>query len=198
MRLISGEYGGRALKTINAPGLRPAMGRTREALFSMLEAQAIDWQSTKALDLFAGCGSIGFECLSRGAAEVWFVENDHNVFACLQENSETLGCGNKCRLWQMDAMRFLRQAHAAAFDLVFIDPPYRKNYIEKCLHALTRNGWLNDEALIITETETGLKFNPPQSLTAEAIKNFGQTNTHIFHYHITRAENENSALSRDI
>ena len=67
MRIIAGEYRGRHIRTGEGPGYRPATGKVRESLFSMLESQGVDWGGTRVADIFAGSGSLGMEALSRGA-----------------------------------------------------------------------------------------------------------------------------------
>ena len=78
MRIISGEFRGRKLKTPtkNIEGFRPATYKVRCALFSMLTSRGMEFNGTKVLDLYAGSGSLGLECLSRGAQKVWFIEKD--------------------------------------------------------------------------------------------------------------------------
>ena len=90
MRIISGRLGGRNLKTVEGEGYRPAMGKTREALFSMLAARGIDWYSARVLDLFAGSGSLAFEAISRGAEHALLVEMAPQAVRCLKANIAAL------------------------------------------------------------------------------------------------------------
>ena len=85
MLIIAGGLGGRVLKTVEGEGYRPAMGRTREALFSMLTARGLVWREARVLDLFAGSGSLAFEALSRGAPNALLVENAAPAMRCLQK-----------------------------------------------------------------------------------------------------------------
>ena len=86
MRIISGRLGGRTLKTVEGEGYRPAMSKTREALFSMLAARGLVWSTARVLDLFAGSGSLAFEAISRGAPHALLVENSVQAMRCLQAN----------------------------------------------------------------------------------------------------------------
>ena len=79
MRIISGSCRGRVLQTVTGPGYRPAMGKVRESLFSMLEARGVVWGAVRFLDVFAGSGSLGFEALSRGAVFADFIEKDRKA-----------------------------------------------------------------------------------------------------------------------
>ena len=75
MRIIAGTLKGRRIRTTEGPGYRPATGRVRESVFSMLESLGVDWPACRAADIFAGSGALGIEALSRGAASVLFVES---------------------------------------------------------------------------------------------------------------------------
>lgn len=175
MRIIAGRLGGRGLKTVQGEGYRPAMGRTREALFSMLEARGLDWQSARVLDLFAGSGSLAFEALSRGAPSALLVENAALAVRCLQQNIADLGLADQARLLKEDVQRLLRRPPAAPFDLAFMDPPYRKNLAQAALRALVENHWLAPGALVSAEIEKDLKLALPPALNLLADRLFGQT-----------------------
>lgn len=162
--------------------MRPAMGKTREALFSMLEARAFPWENAKILDLFAGCGSLGFECLSRGAAFTDFVENGEPQCRVLRENAERLELSGQCRVHKQDVGRFLRKPPSSPYNLVFLDPPYGKNLASPALAALVERNWLAPSAIVIAELEKGI--SPPvfPVLDGPEIRLFGQTALHIWTY----------------
>jgi 16S rRNA (guanine966-N2)-methyltransferase len=122
MRVIAGEYGGRRLQAPPGNATRPTSDRVREALFSVLAARV---DGARVLDLFAGSGALGIEALSRGAAEVTFVDSAPATIRAVRANLEGLGASAEVR--RADARRFLGSASAAArqYDLVFLDPPYR-------------------------------------------------------------------------
>ena len=122
MRIITGLYKGRVLKTVRDLSVRPATERVRQTLFNML-ANRIDFEGISVLDMFAGSGSLGFEALSRGAARVTFVEDSEEAAGFLEENARLLGCEDAVEILQMDAMGLLNARHGI-YDLVFADPPY--------------------------------------------------------------------------
>lgn len=151
------------------------MGRTREALFSMLEARGMEWDGARVLDLFAGSGSLAFECLSRGAKEAWLVENSREATECIAQNARALGVENLCRCARMDVAKFLRQPCAAPFNMVFLDPPYRKGEADKSLRALAAGGFLAPGAFVAAEIEKNARLVAPDALVPETDRLFGQT-----------------------
>ncbi len=123
VRIIAGEFRSRALRTIEGDeSTRPLLARVKESVFGMLH----EWfDGARVLDLFAGVGTIGLEAVSRGADEVLMVERTPRTYKVLQENIEQLGCGDRARPMQADALRAACLAAAPRpLDLVFMDPPY--------------------------------------------------------------------------
>ncbi len=179
MRIISGSFRGRVLKTVEGPGYRPAMSRVREALFSMLESRGVVWSDCAALDLFAGSGSLAFECLSRGAKEAVLVENSAQAVKCLQQNAQNLGLTDStCRIRHEDVLKVLGKRSPQKFDVVFIDPPYGKNLLPPTLNALLRQRWVHEDSIITAEVESSVKFdseNAHPQLEVLTERNFGQT-----------------------
>ncbi|MDR2695053.1 MAG: 16S rRNA (guanine(966)-N(2))-methyltransferase RsmD [Deltaproteobacteria bacterium] len=162
MRIIGGELRGRTLRTVEGPGYRPATGRVREALFSMLEARGLVWPECSVLDLFAGSGSLAFESASRGARLICLVENSACAVRCLERNAAAFGLfAPRCRILREDVLRLLarrnrkgRAEPAERFDVVFMDPPYGLNLVPVALQALVRGRWLAPEAFVLAEAET--------------------------------------------
>src|SRR5512146_1205222 len=117
MRIITGLYKGRVLKTVRDLSVRPATERVRQTLFNML-ANRIDFEGITVLDLFAGSGSLGFEALSRGASRVTFVEQSEEAARFIEENARILGCEDAVEVLEMDALGLLNARHGT-YDLVF-------------------------------------------------------------------------------
>jgi 16S rRNA (guanine966-N2)-methyltransferase len=122
VRVVAGAYGGRRLAVPRGAHTRPTADRVREAVFSMLGSV----EGTRVLDLFAGSGALGLEALSRGAAEVTFVDSAPAAVRVVRANLEALGGAGEVR--RSDARAFVRNARARGrqYDLVFLDPPYRR------------------------------------------------------------------------
>ena len=118
MRIIAGTARSRRLVSPPGQNTRPMTDRMRESLFSSIAAWITE---SVVLDLHAGTGSMGLEALSRGAAEVTFVERDREALVALRSNIETVGLGG--RVVAGDVVTFLANAHGPV-DLAFVDPPY--------------------------------------------------------------------------
>ena len=156
MRIISGQFKTRLLKTPQGLGTRPMPARVKEALFSMLSAHVID---ARVLDLYAGTGALGIECLSRGAAHATFVEKNNHAWPCLLENLKIVHA-ESARALNLSAQRALQTfAHEKkVFDLVFLDPPYASNEIALSLNALRTHGLTHSETCIVCGHPTSAPF----------------------------------------
>ena len=127
MRVIAGIYRSRILKSLKGLALRPTSDRLRETLFNVLAPNIV---GSRFVDLFAGTGAIGLEALSRGAAEVVFIENHAPAATLIRRNLESLGINTGVTVLAVDALRGLamlasrKQQSDTSFDYVFLDPPY--------------------------------------------------------------------------
>jgi len=149
LRIIGGEWRSRKLSFANGEGLRPTPDRVRETLFNWL-APIIN--GARCLDLFAGSGALGFEALSRGAAEVVMLDTQGSAIKQLQHNLRLLQC-DKAELIHIDALVYLQQTASMPFDVVFLDPPYRQGLLAPCIDLLERHAWLKGDAKVYLEIE---------------------------------------------
>ena len=155
MRIISGQYRGRAL--VAPPGLatRPTADRVRQGLFDVLAHApfAPELHEARVIDLFAGSGALGLEAMSRGAAYCLFVETDEAARGAIRTNLDALNLLGAGRVHRRDATEMgVRPAtDGAPFDLAFLDPPYAKGLGEKALAGLLSGGWLAPDALCVLE-----------------------------------------------
>ncbi len=156
MRIVAGAKRGLRLASVGAGDaaahLRPTADRVRESIFNVLTSGRFGDPITGArvLDLFAGTGALGFEALSRGAAQVVFVDDGAKARALIRENTGLMQAGGQTRLFRRDAAR-LGPCPAAPFTLVFLDPPYGKGLGERALSAAVAGGWLAPGALVVWE-----------------------------------------------
>ncbi len=126
MRIISGKFRSRPLKTPVGLDVRPSSDRLRETLFNVLAASR-NLEGSRWIDLFAGTGAVGIEALSRGAAYVYFVEKARKVARIIEENLNSLGAESQAEVLNSDALAALRQMEGTdSVDFVFLDPPYRE------------------------------------------------------------------------
>lgn len=163
MRIIGGTARGLHLSPVGegdaAAHLRPTSDRVRESIFNLLinGGYGNPLREARVLDVFAGTGALGLEALSRGAATATFLENGATATAILRRNIALMRAESRCEILKRDATK-PGQNPGAAFDVVFLDPPYGKIMGEQALNALTP--WLAPEALVIWE-ENAAPLPPP-------------------------------------
>ena len=135
LRIIAGDLKGRKLRSVHGTKTRPTANRTREAIFNILASQTPD---SRVLDLFAGTGAFGIEALSRRAETAVFIDIDNAALSVLKANIESLSLERQTQIIRWDLIKNLKCLNPLdiAFDLVFMDPPYRKNMIEPTLRNL--------------------------------------------------------------
>lgn len=170
MRIIGGAWRSRILTFPPAEGLRPTPDRVRETLFNWLGQ---DLTGRTCLDLYAGSGALGFEALSRGAARVVMVESDRRAAQALRDNGARLGAAN-LEVVATDALQFLR-SDRRAFDVVFLDPPYRSGAIPEILGQL--EGHLAPDGRVYAES--GEALEPPPGWTAVRKGRAGAAHYHL-------------------
>ncbi|MDH2999545.1 16S rRNA (guanine(966)-N(2))-methyltransferase RsmD [Chelonobacter oris] len=157
VRIIAGIWRGRKLPVLNGQGLRPTTDRIKETLFNWLMPHIV---GARCLDCFAGSGSLGFEALSRQAGAVRFFELDKTVAKQLQQNLQRFEAGNGS-LQQGDSLQLLAGGNPhAAYDLVFVDPPFQQGLLAPTIEALDNGNWLADNARIYIESEKQLGILP--------------------------------------
>lgn len=153
MRVISGIYRGRVLKSPPDNRTRPTSDRLRETLFNVLAPRI--GEDTRFLDMCAGTGAVGIEALSRGAAFVTFVDRSKKACALIEENLDKLGIPeSQTEVLNNDAENFTGRTHAQSWDIAFFDPPYGSN-CSLVLHAFgERADLLNVGGVLIVEHHT--------------------------------------------
>ena len=158
MRITGGSLRGRALVAPSDDSVRPTSDKVRQAIFNILShhdfGNGFTFDGARAADLFAGTGAMGLEAVSRGARFCLFVDDSAESRALIRRNVEALGLTGASKIWRRDAtdLGAMPPGAGGPFDLVFLDPPYRKNLVAPALAALVAGGWLAANALVITET----------------------------------------------
>jgi 16S rRNA (guanine(966)-N(2))-methyltransferase RsmD len=148
MRVIAGKAKGRQLYFVRGPGTRPMTNRAKAALFSIL---AMDIREATFLDLFAGTGQVGIEALSRGAAEVVFVEVGAMALRTINMNLDLTDLEADATIVRADAFKYLER-HPQPFDYIFVAPPQYRGWWARTLHVLdTHPGWLREDGWVIVQ-----------------------------------------------
>lgn len=176
IRIIGGKWRGRKLPVRNSEGLRPTTDRIKETLFNWLMPIIRD---ARCLDCYAGSGSLGFEALSRFANSVTFIELDKQNTQLLIENKTRLQADN-ATIINNNSLSVLSQI-GAPFDLVFIDPPFRKGLLNETIQLLEKNQWLAEESWIYVESEAESPLTDiPQNWQLHREKIAGQVAYRLF------------------
>ncbi len=179
MRITSGSLGGRSLVPPRDDRVRPTADKVRQAIYNILVhndfGAAIE--GARVADLFAGTGAMGIEALSRGARFCLFVDDSAESRAVIRENVEALQLTGVTKIWRRDATKLGAMAAGAGgpFELVILDPPYRKGLIAPALAALRDGGWLSPGALIVAETAEDATGPAPDGFTALDERVYGET-----------------------
>ena len=154
LRIIGGQWRGRKLSFADGDGLRPTMDRVRETLFNWLQDEIAD---ARCLDLFSGSGALGFEALSRYAAQVVMIDKNPQAVRAIRSNLTLLGT-DKAQLLQMDASAYLNSLIKnpeadKKFDIVFLDPPFNQNLVSPFCQLVAQADCLSEQASIYIELE---------------------------------------------
>lgn len=178
MRVIAGKARRIQLDTPKGQEVRPTTDRIKETLFNILNPYIYD---SYFLDLFSGSGAIGIEALSRGAKEVTFIENNQQALACIKDNLERTKLIKNANIYNSDVIKALKKINDKKFDLIFMDPPYNKAFEKDVLVFLSQSDIINQNTIIIVESDLETKFDYLNELgfNTYKIKKY-KNNKHIF------------------
>ena len=157
MRVITGSARGRRLKELEGMETRPTTDRVKEGLFNILQ---FDIEGRRVLDLFAGTGQLGIECLSRGAASAVFVDRRPDAVKLIRENLKITNLQDGARVVAGDSMEYLKSLREK-FDLIFLDPPYEAGLLEPALAHIARFDILAPHGIIAAEHPADQLPPPP-------------------------------------
>ena len=147
MRVITGTARGRRLKELEGMETRPTTDRVKEGMFSALQFEI---EGRKVLDLFAGTGQLGIECLSRGAASAVFVDRRADAVKLIKENLKVTELQDRARVVSGDSMEFLKSLRET-FDIILLDPPYAAGLLEPAIAHIARFDILAPHGIIVAE-----------------------------------------------
>lgn len=159
MRIISGNFKGRKLLTPNDIKTRPLKDLTKESIFNILKHSNkfnVEIKNSVILDLFAGVGSFGIECLSNEAKYVTFVENYNGVLPILKKNLSNLKLDKKYEVIEQNIFAGLKLTKIN-YDIIFLDPPYKDKNISELIDKIFEINLLNKNGIIITHRSKNIK-----------------------------------------
>ena len=179
MRVVSGNYGGRPLKTLAGKTTRPTTDKVKGAIFNMIGPY---FEGGRVLDLFAGSGSLAIEAISRGMDHAILVEKDRAAQQVILENIKMTKEHEKFQLLKMSAERVLSNV-SETFDLVLLDPPYAKEQIVENLELLQDKKRLTENVIVVCETDKEVELpNQIGKLELTRQKTYGISKISIYEF----------------
>lgn len=173
MRIIGGKYRGKKLIPPTDISIRPTTDRMRETLFNMLEhGTGPGVRGANILDLYAGSGALGVEALSRYAEQVTFVDNNFKSMNLIKENCALINKSENVIYVSNDCTKFLKRD--GAYDIIFIDPPYRKNLILPTLENIILQNIISPDGIIVIEYASDEEITLPKQLSEIKMKKMGE------------------------
>ncbi len=171
MKVISGIYKGRNIIGFDLDGTRPTMDRVKESLFAMIQ-NYID--NSIVLDLFSGSGNLGIEAMSIGSSFCYFCDSNKKACKVIENNINNINIANT-KVLNMDYLKCLDYLsnNNIKLDIIFLDPPYNTNFIEKSIINITKNNILNDKGLIVCESDSLDKIIYSDEYTCIKNKKYG-------------------------
>ena len=153
LRVISGKARGLKLDTPKNQDVRPTTDRVKESLFNMINSYIMD---SNILDLFAGTGSLGIECLSRGAKNCVFVDKSKDSINIVRSNVKKARVENESTILNVDFKDAVKRLSTQnqKFDVLFMDPPYYENMFIECLKSIDKFNLLDEDGIIVVEHAT--------------------------------------------
>ncbi len=163
MRVISGIARGKKLHSLEGLETRPTLDRVKEAVFNIIQ---FDIKNKVILDLFSGSGALGIEALSRGAKEAVLCDKSKNAIQIINKNLQETKLLDKAKVVNKDFLDTLNDLSKKnkKIDIVFLDPPYKSNYLKESINSIFENNILNDDGIIIIETDDKNKIDEIKKL----------------------------------
>ena len=169
MKIISGKYKGRNIEGHNLDGTRPTMERVKESLFAIIQNYL---DGAVVLDLFSGSGNLGIEALSEGASFSYLVDYNKKASDTIKRNLNTIGIKD-AEVINLDYKKALNYLKDKKIDLIFLDPPYKTDFIEQSIKLIDEYNILSDEGLIICENDSLDKIVYPDNYEVVKDRKYG-------------------------
>lgn len=172
MKVISGKYKGRVLKGFDINGTRPTMDRVKESVFAMIQDYV---KGATVLDLYSGSGNLAIEAISNGSKKAYLVDNNIIAINTIKENIKMLNIDNTIII-KDEAKNALNKFinENKKFDIIFLDPPYQTDELDKSLTIINDNiNLLSNNAIIVCETSVNINYNKYQNLIVYKTRKYG-------------------------
>jgi len=180
VRIVAGKFRGKQLLSPPDDSIRPTSDRARESIFNILSSRlGPNFGGLRVIDLFAGTGALGLEALSRGAAQVTFVDTSADARGLIRDHIEAFGVGGVAKLLRRDATDLGPAGTMGNITLAFLDPPYGKGLGEKALIQLRDGNWLAPGATLVLEDASDVAVELPSGFTLEDRREYGAGAMHI-------------------
>ena len=150
MRIISGKARGTNLYTLEGLDTRPTLDRVKESIFNIISNEI---QDSIVLDLFSGSGAIGLEFASRGAKKVYLCDVSKKAVEVIKKNIEKTHLEEKVETYNLDFQEMIKKLKGQKLDIIYLDPPYKTDFIKKAIYGLIEGNLINENTLIIAETD---------------------------------------------
>lgn len=150
MRIISGTARGTKLYTLDGITTRPTLDRVKESIFNIIQSDIVD---ANVLDLFSGSGAIGLELLSRGAKRAVLCDNSKEAIQIIKKNIEKTHLKEKAEVFNMNYEELIKNLENQKFDIIYIDPPYKTDYVKKSIENILKYKLVDNKTKIIIETD---------------------------------------------
>lgn len=179
LRIISGEFKGRIIKSPNSKFTRPTTDRVRETLFNILNNR-IDFEGISVLDLYSGSGALGLECISRGASHVTFIEKNRPVYLNLLSNIDLLKVKDLVEVIPTTSVLYTRKNLNKKYDLILADPPFFEYDIYEVVKNIFQNGLLTSDGIMVIERSIQTREKDIENIGIEPQKKIGDALLYIF------------------
>lgn len=171
MRIISGIRRGHKLYEFEGDDVRPTTDRVKEAVFNIIQTFVPD---AVCLDMFAGSGALSFEAISRGAKRAVCVDKDKRSVDIIRKNGESLDFLSSCEIVHMSCFEYIERT-SEKYDIIFLDPPYNKDFIEPALNGIIKNDILSEEGIVVLESDGTDFHDMAEGLEIYRQRKYGRT-----------------------
>ena len=177
MRIISGSLKGKLINFVKNSTTRPLKDSVKENIFNILKHSKkikVDIEKSNVLDLYSGVGSFGLECISRGAKEITFVEQDRVALDILRKNLKHLSISSQANVINQEIEHFLKNCKKK-FNIFFFDPPFANDSFKEGLVLIKKNKIFSDNNIIIIHRERKNNESFENYINVILTKNYGRS-----------------------